>query len=371
MFTAVARSNLADAKSYFDENLAKNDYYAAGEIRPGQWIGTGAERLGLKNAVTREQFHALCENRDPNDDERLTQRQQKENQRRVFFDFTCAPPKSVSVLAVTLDDQRLVEAHEDSARVAFRELETFAATRVRKQGSQRDRTTGNLVAAAFVHDSSRELDPQLHTHFTVFNATFDETERCWKALQAGGMYDAIRYGTAVYRNELAKRVQQIGYRIQAAKYGFEIEGVNPEILNRFSKRAQQRDAVVQAMEQKLGRKLTNDEISHAVHQSRAKKLKGISSAEVRERQLTQLQPDELQALQKLTASAQHTGLPRIAALETQALNPAITHLFERKSVVPEHELLTTALAHRQGEVDLANLKQEVKYSSELDRKSTR
>jgi conjugative relaxase-like TrwC/TraI family protein len=365
MFTAVSHKNLADAESYFDEHLAQNDYYAAGEIRPGQWIGAGAERLGLTNAVTREQFHALCENRDPNDDERLTQRQQKENQRRVFYDFTCAPPKSVSVLAVTLDDQRLVEAHEESARMAFRELETFAATRVRKQGSQRDRTTGNLVAAAFVHDSSRELDPQLHTHFTVFNATFDETERCWKALQAGGMYDAIRYGTAVYRNELAKRVRHIGYRIQAAKYGFEIKGVTPEILNRFSKRAQQRDQVVQEMEQKLGRKLTNDEISHAVHQSRAKKLKGISSAEVRERQLAQLQPDELQVLQKLSASAQHTGLPRIAGLETQALNHAITHLFERKSVVPEHELLTTALAHRQGEVDLASLKQEVKYSSEL------
>src|ERR1017187_4532448 len=365
MFTAVARSNLADAKSYFDENLAKNDYYAAGEIRPGQWIGTGAERLGLKNAVTREQFHALCENRDPNDDERLTQRQQKENQRRVFFDFTCAPPKSVSVLAVTLDDQRLVEAHEDSARVAFRELETFAATRVRKQGSQRDRTTGNLVAAAFVHDSSRELDPQLHTHFTVFNATFDETERCWKALQAGGMYDAIRYGTAVYRNELAKRVQQIGYRIQPAKYGFEIEGVTPEVLNRFSKRAQQRDAVVQAMEQKLGRKLTNDEISHAVHQSRAKKLKGISSAEVRERQWSQLSADERQSLQTLRASARPSSLPHIALVENQVLNHAVAHVFERKSVVPEHELLSVALAHRLGAVDLDNLKGAVKHLPDL------
>ena len=90
-------------RSYFDEHLSQNDYYAAGEIRPGQWIGAGAERLGLNNAVTREQFHALCENRNPEDGERLTQRQQKENQRRVFFDFTCAAPKSVSVLAVTLD----------------------------------------------------------------------------------------------------------------------------------------------------------------------------------------------------------------------------------------------------------------------------
>ena len=156
MFSAVAHKNLADARKYFDEHLAQNDYYAAGEIRPGQWIGVGAERLGLKDNVTREQFHALCENQNPNDGERLTQRSQKEGQRRVFYDFTCSAPKSVSVLAVTLDDQRLIEAHEEAARLAFRELETFAATRIRKQGVEnRDRVTGNLVAAAFVHDSSR------------------------------------------------------------------------------------------------------------------------------------------------------------------------------------------------------------------------
>jgi conjugative relaxase-like TrwC/TraI family protein len=51
----------------------------------------------------------------PNDGERLTQRSQKEGQRRVFYDFTCSAPKSVSVLAVTLDDQRLIEAHEEAA----------------------------------------------------------------------------------------------------------------------------------------------------------------------------------------------------------------------------------------------------------------
>jgi conjugative relaxase-like TrwC/TraI family protein len=365
MFTAVAQKNLTDAESYFDEHLAQNDYYAAGEIRPGQWIGAGAERLELKQNVTREQFHALCENKNPNGGERLTQRQQAEDKRRVFYDFTCSAPKSVSVLAVTLDDERLVTAHEEATRIAFRELETFAATRVRKQGSQRDRTTGNLAAAAFTHTSSRALDPQLHTHFTVFNATFDDAEKRWKALQAGGMYDAIRYGTAVYRNELAKRVRAIGYRIQPAKHGFEIEGVSPEILKRFSKRSQQRDAVVKEMEQKLGRKLSNNAIALAVHQSRAEKVKGISTAEVRERQLAQLQSDELQALQKLSASVQRPRHLHIAGLENQTLNHAVAHVFERKSVVLEHELLNVALSQRLGEVSLPDLKQAVKYSANL------
>ena len=124
MFTAVAHKNLADAEIYFDEHLAQNDYYAAGEIRPGRWMGTGAEQLGLKDNVTRDQFHALCENQNPNDGERLTQRSQKEGQRRVFYDFTCSAPKSVSVLAVTFDDERLIVAHEEATRIAFRDLET-------------------------------------------------------------------------------------------------------------------------------------------------------------------------------------------------------------------------------------------------------
>ena len=365
MFTAVAHKNLVDAESYFDEHLSQNDYYAAGEIRLGRWIGAGAERLGLKDEVTCEQFHALCENRNPGGGQRLTQRQLKKDKRRVFYDFTCSVPKSVSVLAVTLDDRRLGEAHEEAARLAFRELETFAATRVRKQGSQKDRTTGNLVAAGFTHTSSRALDPQLHTHFTVFNATFDERERCWKALEARGMYDAIRYGTAVYRNELAKRVQQIGYRIQPAKHGFEIGGVSDEVLKRFSKRSQQRDAVVKEMEQKLGRKLSNNAIALAVHQSRAKKVKGISTAEVRERQMAQLSSAERQSLQKLCVSVRHTRQPRIAGLENQTLNHAVAHVFERKSVVPEHELLNVALSHRLGDVDLNHLKAAVKHSAEL------
>jgi conjugative relaxase-like TrwC/TraI family protein len=77
----------------------------------------------------------------------------------VFFDLTCSPSKSASVLAVTLDDQRLVAAHEESAMVASRELETFATTRMCNQRNQRDRATGNLIAASFTHTSSRALAP--------------------------------------------------------------------------------------------------------------------------------------------------------------------------------------------------------------------
>ncbi len=369
MFTAVAHKSLAGAEGYFIEHLSQNDYYAAGEIRPGLWIGIGADRLGLSpgQPVTREHFYALCENRHPDTGDRLTLRQNEKDKRRVFFDFTCSPPKSVSVLAVVMNDQRLIEAHEEAARVAFRELETFAAARVRKAGNQRDRTTGNLAAAAFVHSSSRALDPQLHTHFTVFNATFDDREQCWKALQARAMYDAIQYATAVYRNELARRVREIGYRTSAAKHGFEIEGVGDDVMRKFSKRAEEVHKIVGEMERRLGRKLSNNEVSYAVHQSRTKKLKGISTLEVREHQLAQLSEQELQSLRVLMTSARPRGEMPILESEQEALTHAVAHVFERRSVVPEYELLAAALEYRPGGVDLRRLKERVIRSPELVR----
>ena len=48
MFTGKPQKNRAAAKTYFDEHLSHNDYYTQNETQTGQWIGIGAERLGLQ-----------------------------------------------------------------------------------------------------------------------------------------------------------------------------------------------------------------------------------------------------------------------------------------------------------------------------------
>ena len=65
--------------------------------------------------------------------------------RRVFYDFTLSPPKSVSIAALVGNDQRIIEAHDEAVTVAMRELQTYAATRVRKQNQYAHRVTGNVV----------------------------------------------------------------------------------------------------------------------------------------------------------------------------------------------------------------------------------
>lgn len=164
---------------------------------------------------------------------------------------------------------------------------------------------------------------------------------------------------------MARRVQALGYRTERAEIAWEITGVSKEICDRFSKRSAVRDALVLEVEERLGRKLSNNEISNVVHWSREKKITGISAAEVRGRHQAELSGAELQGLRDLCQSASGRGSGPPAGEEKQALDFALTHVFERRSVVPEHELLAIALADRPGELDLPKLKQALHDSPEL------
>jgi conjugative relaxase-like TrwC/TraI family protein len=86
----------------------------------------------------------------------------------------------LSLAAFLGNDERILVAHTRAVRSALNEFEAFAGTRIRVSGAQHDRSTGNFAAALFTHDTSRALDPHLHTHCIVFNATFDATEERWK-----------------------------------------------------------------------------------------------------------------------------------------------------------------------------------------------
>jgi conjugative relaxase-like TrwC/TraI family protein len=369
MFSGIPQKNRAGAESYFDEHLSQNDYYTQNETQRGQWLGIGAEQMGLKpgEIVTRDSFLRLCDNQHPTTGEQLTPQHFKS--RRVYFDFVCSPPKSVSILAVTMKDQRIIEAHKAASQLAMRELESFAATRIRKGGVEdNDRATGNLVGAAFLHTTSRALDPQLHTHFVLFNSTWDQQEQRWKALQTGDMFGAINYGTEVYRNELVKRLNQMGYSTRRTGSAFEIEGVDPKLIERFSKRSQQRDMAVKRQEDKVGRKLTKQEIAHVVHQSRPKKLKGVSDEQVQRQQLGEIGFFEKRALKKVVAAAD--GLPlRLAEsiTESAALTHGLDHTFERRSVAPQHKILEEALVNGRGQLDLAELKAKLAGNTKLVR----
>ena len=171
MVTAKTQYSLNNAQSYFAEHLAVGDYYQEGQKVAGEWFGVGAQSLGLKGVIRENDFLALCENQNPQSGETLTQRTNTVREedgkttanRRIFYDFTFSPPKSVSAMALLADDKRIVAAHQRAIQIALKEFEAFAATRVRKDQADDTRLTRNVVAGLFTHDTSRALDPHLHT----------------------------------------------------------------------------------------------------------------------------------------------------------------------------------------------------------------
>jgi conjugative relaxase-like TrwC/TraI family protein len=250
--------------------------------------------------VTEAAFIRLCDNLHPVTGKKLTVRQRKKN-RRVFHDFVVAPPKSVSIMALVMDDERILAAHAASSLAGVAQLEKLAATRVRRGGQVRDRVTGEIIAAAFQHDASRSLDPHLHTHFVVFNATWDETEQRWKALETRRMFDAMNFLTEVYRNEMTHRLQAMGYQLRQTAHGFEIQGVSDEIIQRFSKGRQAILAESARLEKELKHAVSNNSRAAIAHNIRERKLRDLGSAELKALQRAQLSSSELAALEQLKA----------------------------------------------------------------------
>lgn len=370
MLTIRAMSNGA---GYAERHLQYSDYLDEQNRVKGFWKGKAAERLGLVGEVTPEQFERLRNAEHPETGEFLRQRRSadrisadgsKQSNGIHLFDFTFSAPKSVSIMAV-LEDPRLKMAHQAAVTAALSEAESHGSVEEQTKNQKIVRQTGNLAVATFEHHTSRQLDMQVHTHAVVFNLSFDESSQKWKALDSRGLYERRAYLSEVYRNALAREVVKLGYEIEnrwnerGTDQSFEIKQLSRDLCKQFSKRSAEKEAAIEQFIQEKGREPSNNEVSVLVRNTREDKLREIATADVRAYQRGQVLPEDAAILHETKALAESShSLP---AMKTAApsLEYAKEHLFERISVAHDHELLTEALHHGRGQIDLAELKAEL------------
>lgn len=371
MLSPKTQYSLQNAERYFEEHLSAGDYYSNRAAICGQWFGKGAVRLGLDSTVGQSDFRAMCRNFHPNNGCRLTQhlmhgrietdknvQDSSVANRRIFYDFMISAPKSVSIAALIGSDVRIVEAHHYAITIAMAELEPFATTRVRRDGACTDRETGNVVGASFQHDTSRALDPHLHSHCIVFNATFDPVEQKWKALQNYEILRAQKYIENVYYHELARSLIGLGYTIENHRRGdFDLKGIPQELCDRFSKRhadidAQTEEFLSEHPEKAAGNR--NDIRDYLAQNNRSRKVKGMAAGELQALWSSQITPSERDLLKSLQVP---TGKAPQTHDSEAALSWAEAHLFERRSVVNESELWRHALEFARGSpIEVKDLK---------------
>src|SRR5690606_848862 len=149
--------------------------------------------------------------------------------------------------------------------------------------------------AEFIHTTSRPVDglpdPQLHAHVFVFNTTFDQAEKRWKAGQFRDLKRDAPYFQAAFRVRLANQLQDLGFGIQRKRDDFEIAGIKPDVLKRFSRRT----AVLEELAEEKG--ITNpDWKAELGAETREKKGKALGMDELRKQWDTRLSEKERKTL---------------------------------------------------------------------------
>ncbi len=220
----------------------EDNYYASGSLE-SRWMGEGAEKLGLKGEVANADMDAVRQGKLP-DGSDLSRMVNGVNKHRSGYDLTFSAPKSVSVMALVGEDRRFIEAHNRAVAVVMQEVEKLVSARITEDGKTETVLTGNMVAALYNHDTSRDLDPQLHTHALVFNATFADEK--WRSLASDTRmktgFSENLYATKIalgnlYRSALREDVESMGFEtVAAGKNGlWELKDVPVDV---FSSRSQ-------------------------------------------------------------------------------------------------------------------------------------
>ncbi|MDE0618902.1 MAG: relaxase domain-containing protein, partial [Rhodospirillaceae bacterium] len=308
--------------------------------------------------------------------------------------------KSVSLAALVGGDRRIVEAHDKAVAATLAWIEKNAAeTRMKNPDAGKMARIGGqkIVAAAFRHDTSRNLDPQLHTHAVLANMVKGEDGK-WRTMANEGLYARQKLIGMLYRSELAVLLTRLGYEVEKshADGRFEIGGVPRETVEAFSTRRAEIEAAM--AERNLGASADNPRLAErAALMTRAGK-RDIDRAELWDVWAKQAAGLGLDARALVAEAIERSAAPereaapgsgpgraadeigqmelpfdgpahapgREAPAEAAPPSPAaeamawaMAHLSEREAVFARADLLAAALSHKPGAVGIGEAEREV------------
>ena len=368
-------SSAGQGVSYYE----RDGYYAKDDPahkEASAWAGKGAQTLNLSGAVEPQSFEKILEGYVPDGSGRRLGKRGREGSihHRPGRDLTLSAPKSVSLAALVGGDRRIVAAHDQAVKrtlawvekhvLETRVMDAESKTMVRRRGQK-------MVAATFRHDTSRNLDPQLHTHAVIANILQGEDGK-WRTMANEKLYRSKMLIGALYRSELAKELKGLGYGLYKthADGRFEIRGVSREVVEAFSTR---RAEIQKAMHER-GLEKSGDNpalAARAALMTRAYKRHVDHDAlrAVWDRQAEYLGFDARGLADEAMQRRAGTDLLRVGlgdgspetlvteqgrpvSVAERAVDWAVSHLSEREAVFARTDVLAASMAYRPGEVSI-------------------
>lgn len=328
------------------------DYYTKGGAETSSWGGALASELGLHGEVDSARFKALLSG--VVGEQQLGRRRGDGIDHHPGWDFAISAPKSVSIMALALGDERIVTAHEKAVDTALSYLEEHALLRRREEGKIVHETTGRLLWARFTEHASRELDPHLHTHVVILNMTNRDPGDPMASLETRAMYAEQMASGQIYRNALAHRLREYGFQIDfdPRRGLFEIRGVPKALITEMSQRAEQIN--VHAAEHGLSGQAARRQ---SFYETRGPKVK-VGLNELHDRWQMRIGRYEL-ALGAILADVREAGDRPVPVEPADAARAALFGIRQsegREAVNPLGRVIATGLASHVGEVRFEDLK---------------
>ena len=185
MLSLSKLTSSSGASTYFEID----DYYTKEEAqveleRTTSFQGELAKELQLPNFVDKQIFKDLLDGKvngkGGNLIQELKQASSKtgESIRSAGTDMTFSAPKSLSILAEVFGKEDLSKIHDNAVSKTLAYIEqNLITTQIREGSSSNENSkitleqTTKALFATFKHNTSRNLDPQLHTHAIAINIT--------------------------------------------------------------------------------------------------------------------------------------------------------------------------------------------------------
>lgn len=343
--------------------FSREDYYLQGlEEGSSHWYGHGARVLGLDGPVGEEEFRALCRGENPEGNRIVAPKLTRDREsgllvetHRAGNDCTFSAPKSVSVaFAAGVDGVR--EAHDAAVLSVLSHMEEHYSHYRSHEGIR----CGGMVAAKFDHATSRNVDPQLHSHVFVVNAVH-LGDGSFRANEPRAIFQDQKSLGLLYRQGLAHELSERGFEVEVrdrAQMFIELKGIDPHLVEHFSSRRQAIEEQVElwrtegrftevpharlyemaALESRdPKRSITREEVSRIFE--RGFEECGTSFAQVRR---------ELERGRELAIS-------RTAPVASRVVELAVRDLTEREAVLDRARLLDQAVLVSGGEHSVAEL----------------
>lgn len=358
----------------------KDDYYAKDdpEHKNGSlWHGKGVELLGLSGEVEKEDFKAILSGK-LKDSIELGRKENDELIHAPGIDLTFSAPKSVSIMAEVHGDKRIYEAQKAAVLKTLDYIEkNLVQTRKMESGVLVNEKVDNITVGIFRHHTSRNLDPQLHTHCVIANAV-QRDDGQWRSAFFGKIFDQKLFLGQIYRSELAYGLEKIGYELRIKENGlFELKDISDTLIKAFSSRSKDIASVLEGYENvdaKLKARVTlqtrdnKQEVSREILQERWQQT--MREHIVQTNITPEAKPEGIRSYleSKWEAFREKFDISRIGrikhveqsqesakTIEARAIEYAIAHLSERQSVWEERDLLGVAMSYTTGKSNLDSL----------------